>query len=230
MKKSFFVCAVLLLALLTAPALAASSGIVYPGLPLDVAGYDMGSTNLSRFRITSVEYQFTERYSGKVDLEITLNGKKTYDADGDTNIRFSKIRVDLYDALGARVASESISTGGQWVGSGLYFASCTFYFLEPGHYTLAFRDQLGSPIPVYTPIPTLVPTAAPTPAPTPSPVPVLPGDINADGVVDGRDVLRLARHLAGHAVQIDPAAADLNGDSSIDGRDLLRLAKRLAGV
>ena len=55
------------------------------------------------------------------------------------------------------------------------------------------------------------------------------GDINTDYTVDGRDLLRLARYLAGHAVSVDPAAADVNGDGNVDGRDVLRLAKRLAG-
>ncbi len=57
----------------------------------------------------------------------------------------------------------------------------------------------------------------------------IPGDVNGDFSVDGRDALRLARHLAGHGIEIDGAAADLNGDGRVDGRDLLRLAKRLAG-
>ena len=48
-------------------------------------------------------------------------------------------------------------------------------------------------------------------------------------MVDGRDLLRLARFLAGHDVQIDRRAADVNGDGQIDGRDLLRLARFLAG-
>lgn len=55
------------------------------------------------------------------------------------------------------------------------------------------------------------------------------GDVNGDFSVDGRDALRLARHLAGHAVEIDLNAADLNGDGRVDGRDLLRLVKRMAG-
>ena len=57
----------------------------------------------------------------------------------------------------------------------------------------------------------------------------IPGDINSDYTVDGRDLLRLIRHLAGHGIAIDDAAADVNGDGTIDGRDVLRLAKRLAG-
>ena len=55
------------------------------------------------------------------------------------------------------------------------------------------------------------------------------GDANGDGSVDGRDVIRLAKYIAGQGVAIDETAADLNGDGNIDGRDLLRLAKQLAG-
>ncbi len=57
----------------------------------------------------------------------------------------------------------------------------------------------------------------------------MPGDINGDYTVDGRDLLRLARYLAGQAIAVDESAADVNGDGNIDGRDALRLAKRLAG-
>lgn len=58
---------------------------------------------------------------------------------------------------------------------------------------------------------------------------VLKGDANGDGAVDGRDVLRLVRYLAGTGVTIDWEAADVNGDGNVDGRDVLRLAKQLAG-
>lgn len=60
--------------------------------------------------------------------------------------------------------------------------------------------------------------------------PRIPGDVNDDGVVDGRDVLRLAKWLAGENVTINEKNADVNGDVTVDGRDLLRLAKYLAGV
>jgi hypothetical protein len=50
-----------------------------------------------------------------------------------------------------------------------------------------------------------------------------------DGKVDGRDVLRLARFLAGHDVKISYKASDVTGDGNVDGRDLLRLARYLAG-
>jgi hypothetical protein len=56
-----------------------------------------------------------------------------------------------------------------------------------------------------------------------------PGDLNGNGTIDGRDLLRLARYLAGGNVEINEAAADLNGDGKVDGRDLLRLARYLAG-
>ena len=55
------------------------------------------------------------------------------------------------------------------------------------------------------------------------------GDCNGDGSVDGRDVLRLARYLAGSGVSVDMSASDVNRDGKVDGRDVLRLAKMLAG-
>ena len=64
----------------------------------------------------------------------------------------------------------------------------------------------------------------------------LPGDVNGDGLVDGRDVVRLMNFLA---EEIDPETskiweineknADLNGDETVDGKDLLRLVKMLIG-
>lgn len=57
---------------------------------------------------------------------------------------------------------------------------------------------------------------------------VIPGDCNGDGKVDGRDLLRLARYLAGAPVSIDLEAADLNQNGTVNGQDLLRLAKKLA--
>ncbi len=71
------------------------------------------------------------------------------------------------------------------------------------------------------------PTAEPTATPEPARI---PGDVNGDGAMDGRDLLRLARLIAGNDVTIDAAAADMNGDGQVDGRDILRLAKQLAGM
>ncbi len=87
--------------------------------------------------------------------------------------------------------------------------------------------------PTATPEPTAEPTATPEPTaePTATPEPAqTPGDVNGDGTTDGRDLLRLARYLAGNNVTIDPEAADMNGDGKLDGRDVLRLAKKLAGI
>ncbi len=58
---------------------------------------------------------------------------------------------------------------------------------------------------------------------------VLAGDVNGDGKVDGRDLLRLARFLAGQNVEINEKASDVNADGKVDGRDLLRIARFLAG-
>jgi hypothetical protein len=57
----------------------------------------------------------------------------------------------------------------------------------------------------------------------------VPGDVTGDGVVDGRDLLRLAKYLGGYDVSINSANATVNGDNAVDGRDLLRLAKYLGG-
>ena len=66
--------------------------------------------------------------------------------------------------------------------------------------------------------------------------PSLPGDINQDGIVDGRDVIRLMNYLA---EEIDPATgkvyeihednADVDGNGVVDAKDLLRIVKYLGG-
>lgn len=60
------------------------------------------------------------------------------------------------------------------------------------------------------------------------------GDVNGDGVVDTRDVLRLRLAVA-KRITLAPAenlAADVNGDNAVDARDVLRLrlfvAKRIS--
>lgn len=56
------------------------------------------------------------------------------------------------------------------------------------------------------------------------------GDVNGDGKTDLLDLVRLRKHLAGLAVQLEDAAADLDGNGIIDSRDLLRLRMLLVGT
>ncbi|KHD35935.1 endoglucanase [Clostridium acetobutylicum] len=51
------------------------------------------------------------------------------------------------------------------------------------------------------------------------------GDVNGDGVVNGRDLMELRKYLAGSTSNIDLNAADLNNDGAVNGRDLLELIK-----
>lgn len=57
----------------------------------------------------------------------------------------------------------------------------------------------------------------------------IPGDATDDGVLDGRDVLRLMKYFAGQAVTFNESNADVTGDKIVDGRDVLRLMKYFAG-
>ena len=57
----------------------------------------------------------------------------------------------------------------------------------------------------------------------------LPGDVNGDGKVNGTDLIRLRRYLAGESVEIVAENTDVNGDGTINGMDLIRLRKYLAG-
>ena len=52
---------------------------------------------------------------------------------------------------------------------------------------------------------------------------MLAGDVNGDGVVDGRDTIRLARCLNGENVEVNLYACDVTGDAVADISDLDRL-------
>ena len=64
----------------------------------------------------------------------------------------------------------------------------------------------------------------------------LPGDVDGNGEVDGRDVVRLMKYLAD---EIDPETkkvyeikennADVDGSGTVDAKDLLRLVKYFGG-
>ena len=56
--------------------------------------------------------------------------------------------------------------------------------------------------------------------------PVMYGDCNGDGKIDGKDLIRLRRHLVGTEVDLFPGA-DCNGDGEINGKDLIRLRRYL---
>ena len=64
----------------------------------------------------------------------------------------------------------------------------------------------------------------------------LPGDVNGDGEVDGRDTIRLMNYLAdetdpetGETVEISLFNADVTGDGEVNEKDLLRLVRYLGG-
>ena len=63
---------------------------------------------------------------------------------------------------------------------------------------------------------------------------VLIGDVNGDGIVDGRDLIRLRKYLAdlddetGASTVEITLGAEVTGDGVIDGRDLIRLRRYLA--
>ena len=57
----------------------------------------------------------------------------------------------------------------------------------------------------------------------------IPGDVNGDGKVNGKDVTALSRYLAGWDVEINLQAANVNGDSVVNGKDVTVLSRYLAG-
>lgn len=56
----------------------------------------------------------------------------------------------------------------------------------------------------------------------------VPGDINGDGVVDTRDLIRLMRSISG--ADVESVFVDVNGDGMLDTRDLIRLMKYISGA
>lgn len=57
----------------------------------------------------------------------------------------------------------------------------------------------------------------------------LPGDVNADGTVDNKDVILLFRYVAGWSVDVDTAALDTDGDNKITNKDTITLFRYVAG-
>jgi hypothetical protein len=56
----------------------------------------------------------------------------------------------------------------------------------------------------------------------------IPGDVNDDGKVNGKDSILLAQYLARWDVSINLNAADVNGDGKVNGKDSILLAQYLA--
>ena len=58
---------------------------------------------------------------------------------------------------------------------------------------------------------------------------VLLGDVNGDGVVDNKDLVRLRKYLADpDTTEIVFANADVNLDGEVDNKDLVRMRKHFA--
>ena len=57
----------------------------------------------------------------------------------------------------------------------------------------------------------------------------IPGDINADGKVDLKDVVALYRKLIGSDIEVDEDAIDVNGDNSLTAQDVWHLFQYVSG-
>ena len=55
----------------------------------------------------------------------------------------------------------------------------------------------------------------------------IPGDINGDGLVNNKDVLRLIRYLKDTSTQVVEENLDVNGDGFVNNKDVLRLIRFL---
>lgn len=58
----------------------------------------------------------------------------------------------------------------------------------------------------------------------------IPGDVNGDGVVNGKDITLLRRYYAGgYGVTLNQSAADVNDDGKVNGKDVTLLRRYYAG-
>lgn len=58
----------------------------------------------------------------------------------------------------------------------------------------------------------------------------LPGDVNEDGIVNGKDVTLVRRHIVGGYDQtINERAANVNGDGTINGKDVTAIRRYIVG-
>ncbi len=57
-----------------------------------------------------------------------------------------------------------------------------------------------------------------------------PGDINGDGEVNAKDLIRLMKYLADSGTEVNATILDVNKDGSVNSADLVHLMKYLAGL
>lgn len=73
-------------------------------------------------------------------------------------------------------------------------------------------------------------TADPDVSDTDEPTPDNLGDVNGDGVVNSKDLVRLMRHVAGDTTVEIVGSADINNDGKVNSKDLVALMKIIAAT
>ena len=56
-----------------------------------------------------------------------------------------------------------------------------------------------------------------------------PGDVNADGLINGSDVSMLRKYIVGDPVNVNPMSGDVNGDGRVNGVDVVLIRRMIAG-
>lgn len=57
----------------------------------------------------------------------------------------------------------------------------------------------------------------------------IPGDVNSDSAVNGKDVTLIRRHMVGYDVTINELAGDVNDDGTINGKDVTLIRRYMVG-
>lgn len=57
----------------------------------------------------------------------------------------------------------------------------------------------------------------------------IPGDVNSDSAVNGKDVTLIRRHMVGYDVTINELAGDVNNDGTINGKDVTSIRRYMVG-
>ncbi len=63
----------------------ANASLKYSSLPTEISNFSYSGEKYTTFKLTNIDYEFSENYSGTLDLQIKYSGQKTYDYEQSDN-------------------------------------------------------------------------------------------------------------------------------------------------